>query len=216
MGVEVVGQRLFGGRAGLDADRGAVKLLGGLDAEFLRNDEALAVIVGHGHEYGTLAGVARHRPSGVAGEHVDFAGLQGGEALRRAERNVLDLVGVAENGGGHGAADVDVEAAPLALAVGAGKARSGRVDAAEHVAALLDVVKRDASDGRHGNGTCGKQCGNGQKLHLHFEFLPFGIELFCLCPGTSRESRGRASGVNDLKFTDTPANAKQNLSHIES
>jgi len=74
----------------------------------------------------------------------------------------------------------------------------------------------DAGDGRHGNGTCGKQGGNGQKLHLHFEFLPFGIGLFCLCPGTSRESRGRASGVNDLKFTDTPENAKQNLSHIES
>ena len=126
VGAEVVGEVELGGGAGLHADRGAVQLLGALHAELLRHHEALAVVVVDAGEVEAERGVARQRPGRVARQDVDLARLQRGEALLRGERHVLDLLGVAEDRRGDGAADVDVEAGPLALAVGDARSPPGR------------------------------------------------------------------------------------------
>jgi hypothetical protein len=105
------------------------------------------------------------RPGAVARQHVDLACLQRGEALLRVERHVLDLVGVLEHGRGDGAAEVDVEAGPLALAVGRREARPGGVDAADHLAARLHRVERLAGVGGGREGDAGeRQRRRGQVL----------------------------------------------------
>jgi hypothetical protein len=58
-------------------------------------------------------GVAGEAPGGVAGQDVHLARLERREALLGAEGHPAHLVGVAEHGGGDGAADVHVEPAPL-------------------------------------------------------------------------------------------------------
>ena len=88
-------------------------------------------------------------------QHVDFARLQGGEAVLGRQRHELDLVGVVEDGGGDGAADVDVEAGPFALRVGQAEAGQRAVGAAIEDAAVLHRLQglrggalRDEDDGK--------------------------------------------------------------------
>ena len=64
---------------------------------------------------GAVAGVAPHGPVGVAGDEIDVAGLQLGEARIAGQRAELELAGIAEDRGGDGAAEIDVEAGPEAL-----------------------------------------------------------------------------------------------------
>jgi hypothetical protein len=63
------------------------------------------------------ARVARQRVGRIGDQQVDLAGLQGWEALRGRKGNVFHLVGVAQDCGSHGAADVDSQARPFALTV---------------------------------------------------------------------------------------------------
>ena len=111
---------------------------------------ALAVVVVHAHADQAQRGVARQRDGGVAGQHVDLAGLQRGEALLRVQRRDLDLAGVAEHGGGDGAAQVHVQALPFTLAVRDREPRNARGNAALYKPFLLDVV-----EGRARMGSCG-------------------------------------------------------------
>ena len=46
---------------------------------------------------------------GVAGQQINLAGAQCSESLWRRQRSVLNLVGIAEEGGSHGATDVDIK-----------------------------------------------------------------------------------------------------------
>src|SRR5437867_2080398 len=62
-------------------------------------------------------GVALQRPGGGARQHVDFAGLQRGEALLAGQGHELRLVLVSQHRGGNGPAGVDIEAAPITLRV---------------------------------------------------------------------------------------------------
>src|SRR4029450_12624479 len=112
---EVVGEVELGGGAGAYADRSTIELLGALHAELLVHHEALAVVVVDAGEVEAERGVAGQRVGRGAGQHVDFARLQGGEALLRGGWHILDLVGVAEEGRSDGAAGIDVEPRPLAL-----------------------------------------------------------------------------------------------------
>jgi hypothetical protein len=147
VGAEVVGDVLLAGGAGLHAHGRAVELVDVVDLQLLRHHEALAVVVVDAGEDDAERRVARQRPGAVARQHVDLAGLQRGEALLRVERHVLHLVGVLENGRGDGAAEVDVEARPLALAVGRRKARPRGVDTADDLAACLHRIERLAGVG---------------------------------------------------------------------
>ncbi|MNQ77655.1 hypothetical protein D3C85_925390 [compost metagenome] len=142
VGARPIGQRVLVRGAGLEADRGAVDFLGALHAQRLRHQEALAVIEVDARMDDAQRRVALLRHSGVARQHVHFAGLQRGETLLRIERHHLDLVGVAEDRRGNGAAQVHVQALPLALRIGRRKAREARGRAASHGAALAHDVQR--------------------------------------------------------------------------
>src|SRR4051812_38329274 len=122
VGAEVVGEVELGGGAGLHADGGAVQLLGALHAELLGYHEALAVVVVDAGEVEAERGVALQGVGGVARQDVDLARLQRGKALLRRCRHVLDLLRIAEQRRRDGAADIDVEAGPLALVVLLGEA----------------------------------------------------------------------------------------------
>src|SRR5678815_1785362 len=80
------------------------------------------VIVVDAGEVEAERGIARQRPGRVARQQIDLARLERGEALLRRGRHDLELAGVAEDGGGDGSAEIDVEARPFALAVSAGEA----------------------------------------------------------------------------------------------
>jgi hypothetical protein len=146
-----------------------LQLLGALDLALDRDHEALAVVVGDAGEVQAQRGVAGQRPGGVARQDVDLARLQCGEALLRVQRHEADLVAVAEHGRGYRAADVDVEAGPVALAVGRGEPGQAGVHAADHLATLLDRVQRLARMGRQRRQcTDGEQARQGQLVReLH-------------------------------------------------
>ena len=87
-----------------------------LNAQVLADHEALAVVE-HGLRVVAPLGVARGGPRDGANQHVNFAGLDGRAAFGRRDQANLDLVGVAQYGGGKGAAEVDVEADVVAVVV---------------------------------------------------------------------------------------------------
>ena len=197
VGAEVVGEVELGGGAGLHADRGAVQLLGALHAELLVHHEALAVIVVDAGEVEAERGVARQRPGRGAGQQVDLARLQRGEALLGGGRHVLDLVGIAEDRGGDGAAGVDVEARPLALAVGGGEACDAGADAADQrlpralmASRSLPAIRRTRSADQRGRDDAG-----GHVLLEHF-VLPFVVASAVLS-GLSRPRTTLAQFLGD-------------------
>ena len=85
--------------------------------------------------------VARQRVGRVGDQEVDLACLQGRETLRRRERDEFHLVGVAQDGGGHGTADVDGEARPFALAVRLHEAGRRSAEAAYELASRLHAIE---------------------------------------------------------------------------
>ena len=141
MGAKEIGGVEFGGGALLNADRRAVELERGIDAELLAHYEALPVIeIDAGEEH--AGGFARQRPGGVAHQHVDFARRQDGRAVLGVDRQELDLVGIVEDGGRDRPAFVDVEPLPDALIVGQPKAGETYIGAAIERSARLDLIER--------------------------------------------------------------------------
>ena len=98
--------------------------MGAGNAQAGGHHEALAVVE---HGLGEVApgGVAGGGPSGVAGHHVHLAGLHGGAALGGGGGLVFHGIGVAQDGGGDGAAQVNVKA--LGVAVGVDVAETGQL-----------------------------------------------------------------------------------------
>ena len=91
-------------------------------------------------------------PGRVAGQHVDFARLQRGETVLRRQRHELDLVGVVEDRGRDRAAEIDVEAGPLALRVRQAEAGQRAVGTAIEHAAILDRLERLSGYALRGRG----------------------------------------------------------------
>ena len=111
-------------------------------AELLGDHEALTVVVVDADEIELQVDVAAEGPGGVPGQHVDLARGERGEAGLAGGRDEFDCRRVAENGGGDGAADGDVEALPVAVGVGRGKADQTGGHATVQRATRLDVVER--------------------------------------------------------------------------
>ncbi|MNE32298.1 hypothetical protein D3C80_1259040 [compost metagenome] len=169
VGAEVVGEVQLGGGTGLDAHGGAVEFLGTGHPELLVNQEALAVVIVGAGEVQAQTGVARTGPGGVARQHIDFAGLQRGEALLGSQRAVFDLGRIAKQGSSHCAAYIDVEAEIIALFIGVGEARQTIADTALNETFLLYCVQgrasvNEAADPQNG---CGSQNSQGGFHHLH-------------------------------------------------
>ena len=178
--------------------------------------EALAVIIVGADEGQPEIGLARHGPGRVAREEVDLARLERVEAVGGRQRHVLDLVGVAEDGGGDRTAEVDVEARPLAGGVGDAEAEKALVDAADEMPALLDVVERSRESGRGRNGD-GEERGqradrHGIISHLRFP-LPFSrsnqswaaCRTTTLVPTGTRLKRSMTSGLTSRKQPEETA-----------
>ena len=106
------------------------------------HDEAAAVVPVDGGELEAELHVALERHGRDAGEHVDLAGLQRGEALRRRQRREADAPGVTQHRGGDGPAHVHVQAAPLAERVGRREAGDAGGDAALDEALAAHAVER--------------------------------------------------------------------------
>src|SRR3954468_1274091 len=173
VGAEVVCEVELVGGARLHADGGAIELLRALHVQLLRHHEALAVVIVDADEVQANARVARKRPGGIAREDVDLARLHRGEALLRGERREAYFSGIAEHGGGDGAAEVDVDAAPDAFGIGLRESGQPGVDAALHEAFLAHGVE-------------GRLCG-GAGAHEHQR----GGEPFHEASPCSRNSRTR-------------------------
>ena len=154
VGRQEVDRIVLVGRARLRADLHVSQFERRHDGGFARHEEALPVVVGNARELQPQRGLTTHGPGGVSGEDVDLALLQRIETGFGRQRLEADLVRVVENRGGDGAAEVDIEAAPLAGRVGLRKAGETLADAAAQRAARLD---RSESGLRMGSAEgCGK------------------------------------------------------------
>ena len=149
VGAEIIGEIELRGGALLHADRGVVELQRRGDLERLAHHEALAVEERDGREIEPERGVARQRPRRIARQHVDFARLQRGEPILGRQRHEFDLAGIVEDRGGDGAAEIDVEAGPVALRIGQAEAGQRAVGAADEFAAILDRAEGLRMGGRH-------------------------------------------------------------------
>ena len=150
VGAEIVGEVQLGGGALLHADRGVAELERRIHLQRLAHHEALAVVVVDAGEVQAERGVARRGPGGVAGQHVDLARLQRGEAVLRGQRHELDLGRIVEDRRRQRLAEIDVEAGPAALRVRQAEAGERAVRAAVERAPLLDRVERLGRRGRCG------------------------------------------------------------------
>ena len=158
MGAEEVGEVEFRRRSLLHADRGVAQFERRVHLQRLAHQKALAVVVIDAGKVEAERGVARTRPRRVAHQNVDFAGLQRGEAVFGRQRYEFDLVGIVEDRGGDGTADVDVEAGPFALRVRQTKTGERAVGAAVQDAAIFDGFQglsggalREEDDGKSEN-----------------------------------------------------------------
>src|SRR6185369_114810 len=118
----------------------------------------LAVVVGDGREIEAERGVALQGDGGVVRQQIDLTRLQRREALLRGQWHVFDLLRLAEDRGRDGTADIDVQADPLALAVGHGEARDAGRHAADYGAARLDGVEVFARQGGARSEHDGEAC----------------------------------------------------------
>ena len=117
VGAEIVGEVELGGGALLHADRGVAEFERRIELERLAHHEALAVVIIDAGEVQPERGVARRGPGGVAGQHIDLARLQRGEAVLRGQRHELDLGRVVEDRRRQRLAEIDIEPGPAPLRV---------------------------------------------------------------------------------------------------
>src|SRR4029453_14611447 len=110
--------------------------------------------------------IARQRPGGVAGEHVDLTRLQRGEAVLCRKRHELDLARVVEDGGRNRPADIDVDPGPVTLVVRGRESRQALAYAARELASVLDRLE-GLRRGGLGRKTGGQSEGNNQRYAFH-------------------------------------------------
>src|SRR5690606_33628243 len=133
-----------------NANSGAGQVFQRFDAVLLAGHEALAVVKRRRHEVGGPVGFAGQSGGRVANEDVHFAGLDSRLTSGGRKGNELDGVGIAQHGGGDGAAEVDVKPGPVAAGVHVSEAEQSVVGPADEATALAHPLQRlRAADGRH-------------------------------------------------------------------
>ena len=130
----------LGGGALLDANGASLEFQDGGDAQGLGHHETLAVVE---HSRGEVAPleIAGGGPGGVAGHHIHLAGLHNRAALGGGGGANFYGIGVAEDGGGHGPAEVDVETDDIAAFVQDAEPGNGVVAGADQDASGAYQVK---------------------------------------------------------------------------
>src|SRR5690606_21987631 len=128
-----------------------------------------------------------------ARKNIDFAGLQGREAVLGGERRVRYLGRIAEYGGSHGLAEVDVETGPVAGRILCAEAREVRTGhAALHEALGLNVSERVGLCRRCANPQYGRSDERRHDFFCHFFTTFFSCLCFVRGPlplGSTRETR---------------------------
>ena len=145
--MEVVGEVQLRRGVLLHADALAGQVGGRADAEAALHHEALPVVEGDPGEQDVVGALAAERPGRIAAQHVDLAVLERVQPRLRRLRHELHLAGIAEHGGRHGTAEVDVEPAPATGGVDFPEAGVGRARATTQSAPLAHCRERHASDG---------------------------------------------------------------------
>src|SRR6185436_20680018 len=121
---------------GLDAHGNAGQIRGAIGADSRWNEKSLTVVERDRTEQ-HVQSFALQRPCQAARDDVDV-----GRALKdidRLDRLIANPRGGADDGGGDGAADVNVEAGIVALAIHVIEAGDAGGDAADEEAALADA-----------------------------------------------------------------------------
>ncbi len=203
VGAEIIGEVELAGCALLHAHGGVVELERRADFEGPAHHEALAVVERDGGEIEPERGVARQGPGGVARQHVDLAGLQRGETILRRQRHELDFGRIVENRRRDGAAEIDVEAGPIALRIGQAETRQRTVSAADQLAAFLDRRKRiragclHAESKRHCQSHCRREAFHKQTFQdVWLAQAPFTGSTRLPCRAASQDDRAARSRVD--------------------
>src|SRR5258706_4799665 len=119
-----------------DAHGDACQLRRAIDLEALGHEKSLTVVERDRTEQDVQPFTAQ-RPCQPARDDVDVAGAV--KEIDRGDRLVPNPLGRPDDGGRYGAADVDVEAGIVALAVHPGEPGDPREDTADEEAALADA-----------------------------------------------------------------------------
>ena len=192
----------LGGGAGLDTDGRTIKVLGRRNAERSWNHEALAVIVVRAGKFELQVDVAREGPGGVAGQHIDLARGESGEAGLAGGRHKLYGHRVAENSGGHGAAHINVKALPDAVGVRGSKTGQAGRDATVQLTARKNIVEC-RSRSRSGSETC-----DGQRSQKN-SFFHFYLFLSCrTLPGAVSFQQGQGRPSYTMRRDFSPQRTK--------
>jgi hypothetical protein len=117
-------------------------LEGGIYVQGFSDHKALAIIIIHGGEIEPEGRVARHRPGRVAGQHIDFAGLQSGKPVLGRQRYKLYFRRIVEDCRRHSTAVIDIESCPIALRIGHAEACQNAIRAANELTAILNHFER--------------------------------------------------------------------------
>ena len=147
----------LGGGAADDADARPIQFERADRAEQRGDHEALPVEIAGARKIEAEREVPRHGPGAVARQQVDLAVGEGRKARFGRKRHVLDLASVAEHGGSHGAAEVDIEALPGPCPVLLGETAQPFTDAADQLAAGADIIERTGMTDR-GRGEEHERC----------------------------------------------------------
>ena len=104
----------------------------------------MTIEVGGRTEVHTNVGVTALGPGGVTHQQVDLTGLNCGETLGCGQRNEVDSLGVAQDGGGNCTAVVSVEADLAAVRLGNRERNGGAGDTTVELTTVLDASQRGA------------------------------------------------------------------------
>jgi hypothetical protein len=112
-------------------------------------------------------------------KHVDFAGLQRGEALLGRKRAELHSIRIAKDGRSNAAAQINVDTRPFTGIIRSGKAGEARGHAALDESLCLDVIQscggsRSGSHASNGSGANDSR----QNLFVHLIQPFFSVALF--------------------------------------
>ena len=138
---EIIGHVQLGGGTRLNTDGSTIQLLGAADAQVFVDQKALAVVIVNAGKVNAQLGVPAGGPGGIARQHINLAGLQGGQAFLGIERNVLHLAGIVEDGSGNAPAQIHIQPFPYALVIRVGETRQAAVDTALQLSPLFYFIQ---------------------------------------------------------------------------
>src|SRR4029079_2515489 len=135
---EIVGEIELCRRPGLHTRLYAGEVERGFLVEGPGNKKSLAVVVICRGKNQSEIDLSRYRPGRVARKNVDVTGLKRFKSPVVVQGNVFDFTGVVENRGGNRPGRIDIESAPVAVALACGKSVQSFTHAAVEHSSLFN------------------------------------------------------------------------------